>query len=109
MPNKNLVHYSASSRNSNNEILEKIKKIDTEKEINRGYFHIARGVLQRIGARPNNKEFSTLLGSCIERSNLITVKEWIFEQNPNLESFGKEEIECFTSELRSILSEYFDC
>ena len=94
---------------NNRNILKKINQISAEKQNHKNYQHVAMGVLQRINIHPEAKDLSTILGSCTPRKNLTAVTEWIIEDNPNLESFGREAIEEYTARLKSELECFYEC
>ena len=101
----------ASSVNVNKNtqaILNKIAQQAKEKERRNGYTHVATGVLQRLGIQQHDRDLSTLLGDCTNRTNQRAVEEWLIENDPSMQFFGREEIEHYASLLWNVLDEYFD-
>ena len=89
-------------------VLDIIDHQEALKEKQRGYIHVATGVLQRLNIQQNDRDLSTVLGDCTNRTNLHTVTEWIFDNDSNLQFFGREEIEYYARMLWDVLSDFFD-
>ena len=92
----------------NNSTRRKIIKCEEENIKDNGYRHIAKGVLQRVGIHPAQRDLSTILGECTPRNNLDAVIEWILEDDREIERFSRNEIEKYTEKLRNLLREFYE-
>ena len=88
--------------------LKIITKFSIEQQKVKNYQHVALGILQRLNIHPEAMHLSTVLGSCTPRNNLIAVTEWIIEDEPNLELFGRGVIDEYESRLIDELESIFE-
>ena len=72
------------------------------------YQHIAKGILQRLNINPYEENLCTMLGDCQPGNNLDVVTHWVFDTNPHLLSFGREEIDRYTDALNHEILAFYE-
>lgn len=89
------------------ELLDKLIKIDTEKEVRRNCQEIASAVSYKLYIFNEGKNLISVLGSPkLVNNNLDAISEWIYKRNPNLSEVKMEIISKYKNELQDFLNEY---